>query len=95
MNTRRLAAVAVVAALTVLGGWLLLNFAGPAPEGAARRSALRAFAPGADGVLSESVVVSEPAVPVVVNLSDIPAGVYDPDNQLDRYLRGEIDLSAI
>lgn len=30
--------------------------------------------------------------PVVVNLKDIPPGVYDPDNMYERWLRGEIDL---
>jgi hypothetical protein len=32
------------------------------------------------------------AVPVTVNLRDIPAGVLDPDNQLARWQRGEIDI---
>ena len=35
---------------------------------------------------------TEAIEPVVVNLSDIPANVYDPNNLYDRWLRGEVDL---
>ncbi|GAB4581727.1 MAG: hypothetical protein Fur0022_44770 [Anaerolineales bacterium] len=35
--------------------------------------------------------IGEPIQPVVVNLRDIPEGVYDPDNKYEQWLRGEID----
>ena len=31
--------------------------------------------------------------PTTVDLRTIPAGVYDPNNQFDRWQRGEIDLT--
>ena len=39
---------------------------------------------------SAGTIVAEPSV---ADLSAIPAGVYDPNNQLDRWKRGEIDLT--
>jgi len=95
MFSSRLARFLVIAALFASGVWLLLAAPrGPAPESASRQQALQAFAPAPASVESSAAVgVAQGKVPpVVVNLRDIPAGVYDPNNQLDRWRRGEIDL---
>jgi hypothetical protein len=82
--------------VAVLGAGLWLFFApgpGPAPESAARQQALLALAPaGADRAAAPAAAAGEKVEPVVVNLADVPAGVYDPNNQYDRWQRGEIDL---
>ena len=85
---------AIVLSLLLLGGvWLLASSGGPAPETAQRQDALQAMAPGGSGsgAIGET---DRPTIsrPTVVNLGDIPAGVYDPNNQYDRWRRGEIDL---
>ncbi len=75
-----------------LGLWLLLQSAGPAPESVTRQLAVQSFAPGSAANSGTPVPSGELAVPVTVNLGDIPAGVLDPDNQLARWNRGEIDI---
>ncbi len=76
-----------------LGIWLLLQSAGPGPESVARQLAVQSFAPdGAANSGGTPVPSGALAVPVTVNLRDIPAGVLDPDNQLARWNRGEIDI---
>ncbi len=76
------------------GAWLLARPSGPAPETALRQQSLRqALAPavrGAPGVAQP--VTLEPITPVVIRAADIPANVYDTNNQYARWLRGEIDL---
>ncbi len=77
-----------------LGLWLLWQSSGPAPESVARQQAIQSFAPGdGTGNTGGTPVPSEQlSVPVTVNLRDIPAGVFDPNNQLSRWNRGEIDI---
>jgi hypothetical protein len=41
-----------------------------------------------------AVLVLEAVEPVNVEMSDVPAGVLDPNNQYDRWLRGEIDMES-
>ncbi|MBK8905884.1 MAG: DNRLRE domain-containing protein [Anaerolineaceae bacterium] len=77
------------------GVWLVSLTVSPAPESASRQEAIHAFAPAGSGIgeAGDQVVpVSQLAVPYAVNLGDIPAGVLDPNNQLARWERGEIDL---
>ena len=99
MNRRTTLRLLLLAGLFA-GGFMLLFAGGRAlpPESVARQRAIQALGPGgagdaeretdATGVSSTSDQVS----PVSVNLADIPPHVYDPNNQLDRWLRGEIDL---
>lgn len=77
------------------GVWLVGLTVSPAPESASRQEAIQAFAPAGSGIVEagdQVVPVSQLAVPFSVNLRDVPAGQLDPDNQLARWERGEIDL---
>jgi hypothetical protein len=90
--------VFVIAVVLVGGLWLLASAAGgPAPESVSRQSALQAFAPLQDRAFQDgpSGPTREIVSPVTVNLRDIPPGVFDPNNQLDRWRRGEIDLAEM
>ena len=81
--------------LLLFGGiWLLSLANGPSPETTERQQAIQAFAPvdvGDRDAVGE-IVEQSISLPTTVNLADIPAGVYDPNNQYDRWQRGEIDL---
>ncbi|MCB8925693.1 MAG: Ig-like domain-containing protein [Ardenticatenaceae bacterium] len=71
---------------------------GPGVETAVRQQAIQSFAPaGADvnAPIDVRSLQAGAAQPVVVNLRDIPAGVRDPNSQLDRWQRGEIDLDEV
>ena len=82
--------------LVIVGGWALRGASSPGEETVARQNALQALAPAGQHDLGiEEIIPDRPpraVKPVTVNLKDIPANVYDPDNQLDRWQRGEIDL---
>ena len=85
-------------ALTLLlfaGIWLLSRTSGPSPESLERQQAIQSFAPVNIGATDGIGEIMEQSIsfPTTVNLADIPAGVYDPDNQYDRWQRGEIDLA--
>ncbi len=85
----------LVVPIALIGGWLLIRPTSPADETTIRQQALSLFAPAGGSSASNGVAPDVQQVePVVVNLADIPAGVYDPNNQYDRWLRGEIDLQA-
>jgi subtilisin-like proprotein convertase family protein len=80
--------------LLLVGIWLLSQASGPAPESLTRQQAIQSFAPvdvGNRDAVGE-IVEQSISLPTTVNLADVPAGVYDPDNQYDRWQRGEIDL---
>ncbi len=87
---------ALLVGIVAAGMWLIFAASSPSAESVARQQAVQAFAPvqiqpsegGATGITAV-------ASPVVVNLRDIPAGVYDPNNQYDRWLRGEIDMGEV
>jgi hypothetical protein len=92
----RLGRILLVAVFIVAGVWLVARASSPAAESLARVNAVQMAAPGphigsAPGAeqLPELTVAS----PTVVDLNTIPAGVFDPNNQLDRWKRGEIDLT--
>ncbi len=100
MSSSRFARAGMMLALVLAGIWLLGRAEGPAPESLARQAAVSALAPA--GALAPVAVDRERTAapadpgavsPVVVDLRQIPAGVYDPNNQLDRWRRGELDLA--
>ena len=98
MSISKIGRVLLVATLLCLGAWLLSVSSGPSAETAARQQAIQSFAPAGVDVNAPINVRPEQngaAQPVVVNLRDIPAGVRDPNSQLDRWQRGEIDLEEI
>ena len=98
MSLSKISRVLLVAALLCLGAWLLSFSSGPGVETAVRQQAIQSFAPaGADvnAPIDVRSLQAGAAQPVVVNLRDIPAGVRDPNSQLDRWQRGEIDLDEV
>ncbi len=87
--------IGVILVLVAAGVWLALRSVSPAAEDSARLSALQVAAPGGRvgpgpnvELLPERITVAA----TTADLSAIPAGVYDPNNQFDRWQRGEIDL---
>ncbi|MGH2536780.1 MAG: Ig-like domain-containing protein [Candidatus Promineifilaceae bacterium] len=87
----RMAALALVAAA---GLWLVFAAAsGPGPDSAARQGALLALGPAQGRSAAAAGAVSDaPVAPVVVDLAEVAPGQYDPNNQYDRWLRGEIEF---
>jgi hypothetical protein len=88
--------VGLVAVLLIAGAWLVGRRAGPAPESAARQDTVLQAAPGGRAQVDPNAPPlpdMSMASPTVVDLRTIPAGVYDPNNQFDRWQRGEIDLT--
>ena len=88
--------VSLVVVLLIAGVWLVGRQVAPAAESAARQDAVLQAAPGGRAQvdpnappLPEMFMVE----PTTVDLRTIPAGVYDPNNQFDRWQRGEIDLT--
>jgi hypothetical protein len=106
MYLRRSLAVASLCLLLLAGVWLLSRPAQLQPETVARQQAMQralqsvapaGVGPGAAVPLAPdetAVLVLEAVEPVNVEMSDVPAGVLDPNNQYDRWLRGEIDLES-
>ena len=92
----KLARIGLVAVLLIAGAWLAGRRAGPAPESVSRQDVVLRAAPGGRAQVDPNAApLPEMSVaePVVVDLQTIPAGVYDPNNQYDRWQRGEIDLT--
>jgi len=90
-----LSRVGLILALIVASVWLLAAESQPAAEGLARQQALRMLSSvGNTGAAlnAEPIPETEVVSATVIDLAGIPAGVYDPNNQRDRWLRGEIDL---
>ncbi len=95
MSPKQLSRITLLAVLMLGGLWLILHAVSPAPESVTRQDAMQALAPIAvdrPAPAGAPVALQQQARPVVVDLADIPAGVYDANNQLDRWKRGEIDL---
>lgn len=87
--------VLVIVGLIIAGLWLAGRSVRPAAESSARISALQMAAPAAREGQSVNAQLVPDAVIVeatAVDVSTIPPGVYDPNNQYDRWQRGEIDL---
>ena len=85
MKFSKISRVILVAAVLVLGAWLLSFSSGPGAETAVREQAIQSFAPaGVDQAADVQAAQTSSASPVTVNLRDIPAGVRDHNSQLDR-----------
>ena len=88
--------ISLVVVLLIAGVWLVGRRAAPAAESAARQSAVLQAAPGGRAQVDPNAPPLPDmfmAEPTTVDLRTIPAGVYDPNNQFDRWQRGEIDLT--
>jgi hypothetical protein len=86
----------LVVGLLIAGAWLVSRRAAPAAESPARQDAVLQAAPGGRAQLDPNAApLPEMSMvePTTVDLRTIPAGVYDPNNQYDRWQRGEIDLT--
>lgn len=93
MFAPKIARFVILLVFVLLGLWLIVGTWQPAPETVARQQAIRAYAPGdVDRVAGTAVPAAAVALPVTVDLRQIPAGVPDPDNQLARWQRGELDI---
>ena len=96
MFLRKLPRIVLPILLLAVGIWLVGLASSPAQETANRQEAIQAFAPAAvnAGVASDTIVPEgQLSLPFAVNLRDVPAGILDPNNQLHRWERGEIDLT--
>lgn len=101
MSNNRFLRFAALFLFVGFGVWLVTRPVTPTPETAARSQALRALGPAgsnnpaaaapADKLGVEYAV----AVPVSVNLLDVPQGGRNVDPVLERYRKGEIDLNEI
>ena len=92
MTPKKLFRTAIFTAFIVLGAWFAFS-AGFGADVAGTAGGPQAFAPSGTGNGNASPAADRGfASPVSVNLRDIPAGQYDPNNQLDRWRRGEIQL---
>ncbi len=88
--------ISLVVVLLIAGVWLVGRRAAPAAESAARQSAVLQAAPGGRAQVDPNAPPlpdMSMVEPTTVDLRTIPAGVYDPNNQYDRWQRGEIDLT--
>jgi hypothetical protein len=103
VQIRKLTAVASFCLLLVAGAWLLSRPALLQPETVARQQAMQqairpqapaGSLPGVAEMAEAAVLVLDPVEPVNVLMSEVPEGVYDPHNQYDRWLRGELDLES-
>ena len=86
--------ISLVVVLLIAGVWLVGRRAAPAAESAARQSAVLQAAPGGRAQVDPNAPPlpdMSMVEPTTVDLRTIPAGVYDPNNQFDRWQRGEID----
>lgn len=96
MFFRKLPRMVLPFLLIVTGVWLVGRVSDPAAETATRQEAIQAFSPATDGIVEAgdtAVPAAQLAQPFSVNLRDVPAGILDPNNQLHRWQRGEIDLN--
>ena len=96
MFFRKIPRIIIPLLLLSAGLWLIGQATLPTIETANRQSAIQAFAPASDGIVESGDMVqpaSQIAEPYTINLRDVPAGILDPNNQLHRWERGEIDLT--
>lgn len=95
MKIQHVLRLTLILVVGIIGIGLFMLQTSPGSETAARQQAIQAFAPDVSQRAAVNGPAAQQASPVTVNLRNIPAGVYDPNNQLDRWLRGEIDLDEI
>jgi hypothetical protein len=94
MYLRKLSRLVVPFLLLAVGIWLIGRSSAPTAETASRQAAIQAYAPSAPVSDRDTAVPQgQLALPVSINLRDVPANVLDPNNQLHRWERGEIDLA--
>jgi hypothetical protein len=91
--------VIIVLIVLLAGLWLLIAApTGPGAETVGRQNALQGaiFAPaGTDRQSSNTLSTAsdmDKVDPVIVDLAAVEPGIYDPNNQYDRWQSGEIDL---
>ncbi|MCG8346727.1 MAG: Ig-like domain-containing protein [Chloroflexales bacterium] len=103
MRFGRFVGLGMLLVLLGTGAWVLARPVAPAPESATGAQArLRALAPAGEEVTApytaalhqtaSDPIVHTPVRPTVVDLRTIRPGQRDPNSQLDRWQRGEIDL---
>ncbi|MCA9985764.1 MAG: hypothetical protein KDE59_15770 [Anaerolineales bacterium] len=97
MNPKRLLRFSLLLLLAAAGTWFLVLQAGPGPETVSRDNAVGLLAPAGFSSNQLAEVINDEAsanvsLPTTVNLADVEPGQYDPSNQYDRWMRGEIDL---
>lgn len=100
MSFQRITRVSLLLAVFLLGALFIVRSQALKGESVLRENTMAALSLGGAANQngdtlqpSESVdVVIETVSPVSVNLSDIPANVYDPTNQFDLWQKGQIDL---
>ena len=96
MIFRKLPRIGLPIALLAIGIWLIGLAVNPAAETASRQEAIQAFAPASGEIVEAgdlALPVTQLSEPFTINLRDVPAGVLDPNNQLDRWRQGELDLN--
>ena len=96
MSLRKIPRLILPLILFVAGIWFVGWPSSPAAETASRQEAIQAFAPAStDSGAASNAIVPEGQLsePFAINLRDVPAGILDPNNQLHRWERGEIDLA--
>ena len=85
MTPKRAFRFVVLAAVLVVGAWFAFSTAGrPGPQAFSLSGSASGNAGGAPA--------GNTASPVVVRLKDVPPGQLDPNNQFDRWQRGEIEI---
>jgi hypothetical protein len=96
MFFRKLPRIVLPLAILAVGIWLVGLASSPTTETANRQEAIQAFAPASSDIFEAgdlAMPATQLAEPYAINLRDVPAGLLDPNNQLHRWERGEIDLN--
>lgn len=99
MFSSKLSRVIIILIVLLAGVWLLIAApTGPGAETVGRQNALQGaiFAPAGTNHQSSNTAFAASDMtkvdPVIVDLAGIEPGIYDPNNQYDRWQKGEIDL---
>ena len=93
MNLQKLFRLWPVLLIAGAGILLITRPGSLTPESVVRQEAVRLMAPAGIPVANaNTTIATDPVSPSPINVADIAPGQYDPDNQYDRWVRGEIDL---
>ncbi|MCB0019683.1 MAG: hypothetical protein KDE09_17955, partial [Anaerolineales bacterium] len=93
MNLQKLFRLWPVLLIAGAGILLITQPGSLTPESVVRQEAVRLMAPAGIPVANaNTTIATDPVSPSAINVADIAPGQYDPDNQYDRWVRGEIDL---